>query len=851
MASCTPRTCGQASANCGNVGDGCGGILACGTCPSPQICGGGGVPNACGSSLPPDAGTFVQCPSGTTSISGTVLAGTDPARFGAPDPLYNAVVYVPVGAVQPSTTGAACDQCSSSQPAIVSAITGVDGKFTLLNPPVGNVTVVIQLGKWRRVITTTVTPCQDNPLDATLTRMPRTQGELGQPLNNIPRFAVDTGNVDVLECVLRKMGIADSEFVNPALDSAGNPTAAGRVHFYQGGYQAVNGAGGAIIGKSGTPNESQLWGSQTTLNAYDAILFPCEGGEDDENAADQDRVISYANAGGRVFATHFSYVWLYNRAPFSSTATWAINSASYSQPFSGFIDTSFPKGQALAQWLQGVGASTTLGQIPVNVVRQDFTAVAANAQRWMYAQTPQDPAAFPMHYTFNTPVGATAKNQCGRVVFSDFHVENSAGSRNAIFPSECNANAPLTPQEKLLEFMLFDLTSCVAPDVPTCTPLTCAQQGYSCGEQGDGCGHIINCGACPAGTWCGAGGTPGVCGGACVPKTCAQQGFNCGEQGDGCGNSILCGSCPSGQSCGGGGTPGVCGGGCVPKTCAQLGFSCGLQGDGCGGTVDCGPCPAGQWCGGGGTPGVCGGACVPKTCAQQGFNCGEQGDGCGGTINCGVCPTGQSCGGGGTPGVCGGGCVPKTCALEGFNCGAEGDGCGNLIQCGTCPTGQSCGGGGTPGVCGGGCTPLTCAQLKLGCGMTGDGCGKVIDCGSCPVGQLCGGAGVPGQCGTPADMSFVCVPRTCAQQGIQCDGAGDGCGNLLQCGSCPTGQTCGGGGVPGQCGAPTCTPRTCAEAKANCGYIGDGCGGVLNCGTCMYPLSCGGGGVANQCGGIL
>ena len=29
-----------------------------------------------------------------------------------------------------------------------------------------------------------------------------------------------------------------------------------------------------------------------------------------------------------------------------------------------------------------------------------------------------------MHYTFNTPVGAAAANQCGRVLFDDFHVEN-------------------------------------------------------------------------------------------------------------------------------------------------------------------------------------------------------------------------------------------------------------------------------------------------------------------------------------------------------------------------------------------------------------------------------------------
>ena len=30
----------------------------------------------------------------------------------------------------------------------------------------------------------------------------------------------------------------------------------------------------------------------------------------------------------------------------------------------------------------------------------------------------------------------------------------------------------------------------------SCTPATCTQLGATCGDQGDGCGNIINCGAC-------------------------------------------------------------------------------------------------------------------------------------------------------------------------------------------------------------------------------------------------------------------------------------------------------------------------------------------------------------------
>jgi hypothetical protein len=48
-----------------------------------------------------------------------------------------------------------------------------------------------------------------------------------------------------------------------------------------------------------------------------------------------------------------------------------------------------------------------------------------------------------------------------------------------------------------------------------------------------------------------------------------------------------------------------------------------------------------------------------------------------------------------------------------------------------------------------------------------------------------------------------------------------------------------------------CTPTTCCALGANCGSFSDGCGGTLDCGTCVPPLSCGGGGVPNQCGIIF
>ena len=79
------------------------------------------------------------------------------------------------------------------------------------------------------------------------------------------------------------------------------------------------------------------------------------------------------------------------------------------------------------------------------------------------------------------------------------------------------------------------------------------------------------------------------------------------------------------------------------------------------------------------------------------------------------------------------------------------------------------------------------------------------------------------------------MPATCASLNLHCGRADDGCGGMLNCGTCPAGQTCGGGGTPGMCGGPMCTPKTCAMLGYNCGTEGDGCGGTINCGSCAAP----------------
>jgi hypothetical protein len=656
---CMATTCAKLGYTCGAAADGCGGLLNCGTCNAPQFCGGGGFdvcgPNATGG-----------CAGGTsTTITGFVY---DP---GDNLPVYNALVYVPVGAVQKPQTGVNPAVCScTAPPAYASAYTGIDGSFTLTNIPSGtSASVVVQLGKWQRVFTETISPCATTTLTSHLT-LPSTHLQ-----GNIPLFAIDTGNVDTMECVLLKMGIASTEFVDPAI-AGGLPTAAGRVHMYQGSVVS----GGAVIDKN-TPTEAALTESASVMDSYDVILFPCQGGAAQTCTGTRRNqtctigygtgngfpntwanLLNYTAAGGRAFTTHFHYDLLDGNGSFTGTANWTPNAGGngWQGPDTGYINntgpTSFPRALTLALWLnQPAVYGGTLGQIPVSVIRNDFAAVNAPAQLWMSMKNP-DPANFPVHYSFDTPFGGSPV--CGRVVYSDFHVEDNTGANGATFPTECMGGG-LTPQEKLLEFMLFDLTSCVSP--PTCTPLTCADfPAGTCGAQGDGCGGMTpNCLVCTAPQTCGGGGVPGQCGGgtSCTSETCVQQNITCGPASDGCGNPLNCGTCTPPQTCGGGGVPGQCGGliGCTPKTCAQQNIGCGPAGDGCGNEIMCPACTPPQTCGGAGVPGQCGGGgvCTPQTCVQQNISCGPAGDGCGNLLQCGTCIAPATCGGAGILGQCG------------------------------------------------------------------------------------------------------------------------------------------------------------------------------------------------------
>jgi hypothetical protein len=391
------------------------------------------------------------CPDGVrTTVSGIVY---DPA---GKTPLYNVVVYVPNEPLADLATGASCDTCSSPYSGRPIAVTLTDsaGRFSLEHMPVGdNIPLVIQIGKWRRAVTVpSVAACADTPVDASLTRLPRNTSE-----GHIPRIAIANGGSDALNCLLRKIGVDTAEFTPEA--------GAGRVNQYAGLNAPTTDANGATL----TPTYT-LWGSAPSMKAYDIMLMSCEGDDNSgagaASAAMRQAVKDFADAGGRVFGSHWHNAWVFDGpAPWPTVAKHASGAHGFTTDITVPIVTDFPKGKAFSEWMLNVGGSTTLGQIVIHGAEHSVDATNPGAQSWIAGMDTTNNKPMVQYFSFNTPVEAASEQQCGRVVMSDLHV--SAGtpsdSGKQPFPNGC-VTTDLTPQEKALEFMLFDLSSCVQPD---------------------------------------------------------------------------------------------------------------------------------------------------------------------------------------------------------------------------------------------------------------------------------------------------------------------------------------------------------------------------------------------------
>jgi hypothetical protein len=496
------------------------------------------------------AGTQCQLAQTCDLSSPTTLTGTvfDPAgNF----PVYNALVYVPVDpTVLPTLTpGPVCNACGNDEAIQAVAVTTTDGagNFTLTNVPATDVLpgkpipLVVQTGHWRRVqMLPEVQACKTTAVPKANSRLPSSATDGAGNQADLPKIAVATGFQDPFECLLLKMGVSPTEF-------QGGP-GANHVSIYP-----VN--GGTM---SGAPPAAQLFSNTGTagpdINDYDIVVLPCEGLSGPDPLPFADQVGAYANAGGHVFATHHSNLWLAMGPvggaaqmtnpetgianPFYAAADWNLAAKNASDSLIAAVDPASVSASGFSTWLSDINASSVVGQLPVSAGFADITAVNPPAEPQLDSNV--DGGGPPLSFSFDTPLPSPPSDagappdaappplpgSCGRVEFTDFHLavsETVTGSISCRTDTDCGWGATCNGVVQ---------STCVPPcDSSTCVP-TCTKDadcpGQVCvGGQCTGCYLATDCPTrlCP-------GGSLGTCSTAptTLPGTCLQTPMTPQEQ---------------------------------------------------------------------------------------------------------------------------------------------------------------------------------------------------------------------------------------------------------------------------------------------------------------------------------
>jgi hypothetical protein len=870
-------TCDPCDPNCGppsggNLPDGAPVVVteAGITLPSTTTQGGGGDGAACSG-----LGCQVDwsCPANSpTTISGIVY---DPAGN---NPLYDAYVYIPVDPdpthLPAFTAGVTCDQCAGAGNlnAVAVAQTDPTGAFKLTNVPSQQygpgkpIPLVIQMGKWRRVtMLPSYAPCTSSAVPAANSRLPRNQTDGYSNHADMPQVAFVSGSADPFECMLLKAGIDPNEFGSSSKNSNR------RFHYYNSpdspGSSIDPAFGNVVTGDTMWNNSNGSW----NLSAYDVVILACEGSEYDVNdrtANGYTNLVSYSAAGGRVFLSHFSYVWMkYNNPWINVVGTWGGTGTTATQdPLNATIyTTGFAKGQAFQTWLGDQPQPNALsgGTLTIHQARQDFAnGLASGVQPWMTAVDTANGA-------FGG--GVCASPSCGTNSDCNTGVCNGAiagtcATGSCFANSDCSGGGTCSGAKA---GTCFNGASChVNSDCGNGHTCHNAQAGSCSGGTATSCLHNSDCGSgtcnnltqgtctCNSGNDCP--GNNNTCSPSFYPSftfntpLTAQPANQCGRvdfsdfhvatsaqvSGNSCSTNADCGY---GATCSGAnGIVGTCSSqACdadqsTSSQCGDSNFSCpgGTAGKcGCYSNNDCssmgaGTCPGGSLGTCGSTTCVLGSSCTSGTCT-------------GGTAGTCSCYASSECSGGGT---CSGSARQGSCSGHGHatcdtaaNC-HNGDTCNGAVA-GTCSV-KTCGSASdcsaTGATCTGGVSGKCACESSSQCNSH-DSCGGTISLGTCTGATCYANADCTagnGTCtGSPSDGT--CAANTCTsnsqcssltwnvghgtvtgqEQCTSSGGGGNTCNGCFTNFDCPGAtSTCVGGAAPGTCvGGSSNFPYECAQ----------------------------------------
>ncbi len=419
--------------------------------------GGNGTPDSGGPPGCQGAGCYNYCPTGTaTSITGVATAPN------GIDPLPGAIVYVPleVNEFPPEVRCEVCTQISDT--AAVSTVTNSDGSFTLTpvptfenQPPGATVRVITQKGRFRKVSEVQIdAPCAANfPANANF-RLPGRSDPTG--LDRIPKIAVATGDYDIMECVLLKLGIENGAF-----------------DLYEGAtFETGGGSSGGF---------DALLMNTSLLASYNIVFINCTNDTFEDlltNPTIRANVDNYVGSGGRLYVTDWSYDWVEQIPAWSpqidfgpgasSTAPEPMNQAAIGDD--GITTEALVLDPGMVAWLNAVEQVTGEAIIGAdNRVHIEHFLIGwvmqfmvpgvpdTNTTVWLEGNVSGSGLSgnLPLTTTFDY-------NACGRVLYSSYHTRGRDGlGFGGPFPGYCPSGEALSPQERVLEYLILHIADCL------------------------------------------------------------------------------------------------------------------------------------------------------------------------------------------------------------------------------------------------------------------------------------------------------------------------------------------------------------------------------------------------------
>jgi len=419
-----------------------------------------------GRGAPPDLAACVgvgcnvsACTAGTE----TTLAGTLFAPNGK-DPVPNATVYIPATAPAAFPDGIACDLCGTISGAVATALTRADGGFLLTGVPEGDVQVVAELGRFRRVTRMTVQKCVQNlvPQDPGTfgIKLPGRDGELSVE-DRIPKIAVATGDYDQIECVLKRMGITQFDLYNDRNVGATLPTTIAEL--------------------------STLLTDRARLEKYNLLVVNCTEAQF-EPILKVPGVLAnlehFVGGGGRIYATDWAYDVINQVPEFApylcfvkggvlgatppATCSSLPGTAAEAHSTTPYDTGATIKDPTMRDWLANFPNTLVGGQVPISfnfVVINQTGDMTHPATTWAEGLA-EAQGSLPMMSKGVRPLTVTFDyKQCGRIHYSTYNTEPAAvvdDSTNGRYPL-CGGRTAFNAQERLLEYLLFTIAQCVGP----------------------------------------------------------------------------------------------------------------------------------------------------------------------------------------------------------------------------------------------------------------------------------------------------------------------------------------------------------------------------------------------------